>query len=116
MQLLDYHRDEDDRITVRGMSARHYRYFDATPMVEALGRWVDRTLDEAFPDELRWLEAHDHIRTELQKIVDLPEKHARTLIQVSRNKRDRFLMLTDEEIARIEAVVQQQLVSLDRRR
>ncbi len=118
MQLLDYDRDEDDRVTVKGSSARHYRYFDATPMVEGLGRWIDRTLQEDFPDELRWLEAHDRARAAMKRIVDLPEKHARMLIQVllnnqgkmSRNKRARFDLLTDAELERLSKVVREELL------
>ena len=124
MQLLDYERDEDDRVTVHGSTARHYRYFDATPMVEGLGRWIDRTLEEDFPDELRWLEAHDRARAAMKRIVDLPEKHARTLIQVllnnngkmSHSKRARFDMLSDDELERISRVVREELLPYARSR
>ncbi len=122
LQEVEYSLDEEGQMTVDGDSVRHYRYFDLTPMVEALGRWIRITLEKDFPDELGWLQSWDKARTEMQRVVDMPEKLLRLFVtltlgnqgKLSAAKRDRFSKLTDEEVAKLEALVQENLLPFHR--
>jgi hypothetical protein len=122
LREVEYALDEEGRMSVEGSTVNHYRYFDLTPMVEALGRWIHVTLDRDFPDELGWLQAWDKTRSQMQRIVDMPEKLLRLFVtftlgnsgHLSAAKRQRFAMLTDEEVARLETLVRDNLLPFRR--
>lgn len=123
MRTIDYRMDEDGEVTVQNGTVEHYFSFDATFAVEALGQWLNQTLEYELPKQLAWQAAYDRARERLQRVVDLPDKLLRLLVKVtlenhgvlSKAKRaSHFAMLTDEEIRRLEKVIAEDLLPLAR--
>src|SRR5262249_37364028 len=105
MQQLDYREDDDGVVTVSGETAGFYRYFDATPMAEALYGWVERTIQEEFRSELEFVLRYRRTRRALEAIVDLPDREANLFIKLCLNndgklspakRKSHFSHLTDE--------------------
>lgn len=121
MRLVDYEEHEDGTVDVKNDNAHLYRYFDATPMAEALYSWVEQTVRDEFRRELEFIAGFRRIRQELDAIVALPDKQANLFITVclqndgrlSPGKRARhFSRLTDREVATLEKVVLAHMSSL----
>ncbi len=114
MRVIDY--DEDDRgvVTVRNDTAHMYRYFDATPLAEALYGWVQETIRADFRQELTFIVTFRELRKSLTQIVDMPDMKADLLLKLclqnhgrlsASKRRSQFPELTDAEIAEIESLV-----------
>ncbi len=115
MALVEYSLDEESRLTVHGDTARWYRYIDLTPQVEAIFRFIERTIDTELVEELAFLAGYDRTKTAIQEIVDMPDRlidlFIRACLQnnggLSAEKRTRhFGFLSDQEVARMEQAVQ----------
>jgi hypothetical protein len=119
MRLIDYDEhgdgDGDGVVDVKNETAHLYRYFDATPMAEALYGWVEKTVREEFRRELAFIAGFRKIKQEIDAVVALPDKQANLFItlclgnkgRLSPAKRGRhFGRLTDKEVAALEKVVQ----------
>ena len=115
MRLIDYEERGDGVVEVKNATAHLYRYFDATPMAEALYGWVEHTVREEFRRELEFITEFREIRQELDSIVALPDKQANLFVtlclqnngRLSPAKRGRhFSRLTDKEMAALEKAVQ----------
>lgn len=113
MSLLDYDIGNDGEVTVHNDSRDFYRAIDYTPMVEYFQQVIVQTIQTEWKAELDYLKRYDRMRCEMRKIVDMPEKGANQFIRfvqqnggtLSKAKRGRFPELTDEEVARLEAIV-----------
>jgi len=113
MAHLDAAVDEQGCVTVRNESVDFYRYIDYTPIVEGFQQILVETIETEFKAELDYLCEYDVIRRGMAEIVDLPERVANRFIRIvqqnggklSAAKRNMFAELTDEEVARLEAVV-----------
>lgn len=114
MTRVDYDLDTDGRMVVAGQTADLYRHPDLTAMAEGLWRWLNLAVDRELPDQLRFLRGMDGARRALREVVDMPDRLLVLFVQVvhgnggrlSKRKRARhFEMLTDHEIAQMEAVV-----------
>jgi hypothetical protein len=89
-------------------------------VTEALFGFIRDTIDREFAGELEYLVVFDAARHKLAEIVDMPDSRLDLFIRLcmqaqgklSRNKRARFDELTDEEVERMEAVVQDALARL----
>jgi len=121
MRLVDYEEHGDGTVEVKNETAHLYRYFDATPMAEALYGWVEQTVRDEFRQELEFIAGFRKIRQEVDEIVALPDKQANLFITLSLQnngclspaKRARyFTRLTNNEVAAIEKVVQVHMSSL----
>jgi len=121
MRLVDYEEHGDGTVDVKNETGHLYRYFDATPMAEALYGWVEQTVRDEFRRELEFIAGFRKIRQEVDAIVALPDKQANLFItlclqnngRLSPTKRTRhFSRLTDKEVAALEKVVQQHMSSL----
>ena len=121
MRLVDYEEHGDGTVEVKNETAHLYRYFDATPMAEALYGWVEQTVRDELRRELEFIAGFRKIRQEVDAIVELPDKQANLFItlclqnngRLSPAKRARhFSRLTDREVAALEKVVQVHLNSL----
>ena len=121
MRLIDYEEHEDGVVSVKNETAHLYRYFDATPMAEALYGWVEQTVRVEFRQELEFIAGFRKIRQEIDSIVALPDKQANLVVtlcvqnngRLSPAKRGRhFPRLTDEEVSALEKVVQAHMSSL----
>ena len=115
MPLVDYSLDEDGRMTVHNDTATWYRYIDMTPQVEALFRFIDRTIETELTSELAFLANYDKTKKAIQDIVDMPDRRIDLFIrfclqnngQLSARKRSSYFdFLSEEEIVRMEQAVQ----------
>jgi Fic family protein len=115
MALVEYTLDEEGRMTVQNDTARWYRYIDMTPQVEAIFRFIERTIDSELVEELDFLANYDRTKKAIQEIVDMPDRQIDLFIRLclqnngrlsSRKRASSFAFLSDEEIARMEQAVQ----------
>jgi hypothetical protein len=113
--LVDYSLDEGGRMTVHNDTALWYRYLDLTPQTEALFRFIAKTIETELPEELTFLVRYDRAKKAVQEIVDLPDRQIDLFIRFCHQNRGRladrkrlkyFEALSDEEIIRLESVVQ----------
>jgi hypothetical protein len=123
MRLIDYDEGDDGVVTVKNETAHLYRYFDATPMAEALYGWVEQTVRNELRRELQLTVAFRELRQEIGSIVDLPDRQANLFVKLclqnsgrlSPAKRERlFPRLTGEEVTALERAVQSRLDRLGR--
>jgi hypothetical protein len=120
MRLVDYEEHGDGEVEVKNATAHLYRYFDATPMAEALYDWVEQTVRDEFRRELAFIAGFRKIRQEIDTIVALPDNQANLFItfclqnkgRLSLARRARhFSRLTDKEVSALETVVQARMTS-----
>jgi hypothetical protein len=117
MELVDFELDERGYMAVTNDTARYYRYFDATPMAEALYTWLDEAIDRELRDELRFLAGLGRARAAMQEIVDLPDRLAELFVKLvvanggrlAKKRRGQFSMLTNDELTALEAAVRAHL-------
>ena len=113
MPLLDYEISDEGEVTVWNDSRDQYRFIDYTPIVEYFQQVIVQTIQTEWKAELDYLRRYDRIRSEMRKVVDLPEKGANQFIRfvqqnggrLSKAKRRYFAELTDDEVSRLEAIV-----------
>lgn len=113
LPLVQWEPTENGNVRVLNDTGDFYRYFDATPQTEFLYRSVQRTIELDLPQEAEFLRRYDAFRNDLNLIVDMPDRLSDLLFRflhqnagtLSRRGRDReFATLTDDEVARIEAI------------
>lgn len=100
-------------LTVLNDTAYLYRTFDATHLVEYTYDRLSEAIEVDLADELGFLGLFDRALAGLQRIVDLPDRRARELVQLvlqndgrlSARKRARFAELTDDEVAACEVAI-----------
>jgi hypothetical protein len=120
MSHVEYKLDEAGTLTVLGETALHYRYPDLTRVTEELFGFIRDTIDREFTAEFEYLAVFDEARRKLAEIVDMPDSRLDLFIRLclqgrgrlSGNKRVRFDELADDEVVRMEAVVQTALTRL----
>ena len=104
---------EHGNVRVLNDTGDYYRYFDATPQTEFLYGSVQRTIELDLPQEAEFLRRYDAFRNDLDLVVDMPDRLSDLLFRflhrnagtLSRRRREReFAALTDDEVARIEAI------------
>jgi Fic/DOC family len=113
MAQLDYELDERGEVTVRSDAADWVRHFDATPLAEALYRWVERTIDVDLPGELDFLVRFREARAAAREVVDLPDRLLDLFVnlvlrsgRLSKAKRaTTFSALTDDEVRAMEVAI-----------
>ena len=114
LALIDWDLDANGELVIRGETARHYRFFDATLFAEYLYDRIAETVRTDLPAELGFLATFDRAKAAIDDIVDMPDRRAALLIRLlmqnggilSRAKRAHFAELTDAELAAMEAAVQ----------
>jgi hypothetical protein len=114
MQRITYTMDNNGAITVtnQDLVSGYFKYPDFTEQCIYLIKIIHATLQEDMPAEFIFLQRYDEAKRELQKIVDMPDKDINLmLIFLHQNKgifpkrrRGDFSKLTDEEIARMQAI------------
>ena len=113
MPRLAYEIDVDGEVTVSNDSRDFYRAVDYTPIVEYFQEVVATTIRTEWKAELDYLKQYDRMRQAMRRIVDLPEKKANQFIkfvqqnggELAQRKREFFAELTDDEIVRLERVI-----------
>jgi hypothetical protein len=115
MPWVDYTLDENGHMTVHNETALWYRFIDMTPQAEALFRFIEQTIDTELSGELAFLANYDKTKRAIQEIVDMPDRQVDLFIRfclqnkgrlTAQRRESHFDMLTDEEVALIEQVVQ----------
>ena len=119
MQLLRYDVDAAGRLEVYGDTARHYRYFDATPMAEHLYRWLEEAIERDMREELDFVTRFSAAKEAVVRVVEMPDRLVTLFIKLvtqeggrlsARKRRQHFAMLDDEEIAELEEAVARAMV------
>ncbi len=119
MKQLKYSLDDAGRIHVENNDRGLYQNGDYTPYVEFLFACIEETIVTDFKQELEFVAHFDQARSEIQKVVDLPDRLMELFInavmqnhgKLSANKRSKhFQMLTDDEIGKMEEIVRRNLV------
>ena len=115
MPLVDFELDHRGRMKVNNDTRDHYRHMDLTQAAEALYAFVEETINEEMPSEIRFLHNYDQARVAMKGVVDLPNRHADLFVKLclqnngklSKAKRglEEFRELTEEEIRGLEEVV-----------
>lgn len=114
LRLLEYTVDVDGVVAVQDDLSRAYRYFDVTPMAEALSAWFDEAVDKELASELHWLARFDDAKKAVREVVDLPDRLLTTFVRCcldnqgrlsKRKRKDLFYMLTDDELPQMEEAV-----------
>ena len=115
LELTDWRWTPERRIAVRNDTGHLYRYFDATAFAEYLFDRVADTVRRDLDDELRFIAIFDRALRGVREIVDMPDRRASLLVRLclqnrgrlSARKRRQFRELRDEEIAAMEAAVEE---------
>ena len=111
-------------LTVTNETAHLYRTFDATRMVEYTFDKLRHAIDVDLVEELDFLDLFDRALRAVERIVDLPDRRARDLVQfvlqndgrLAAGKRQRFSELSDQESAALEAAIRRERDALARAR
>lgn len=119
MQLLDYILTDMGEMTIEQETKHFYQYLDYTVQTEILSDFVVKTIDEELVKELEFLYAYDQAKREILSIVDMPNRKLDVLFQVclrnegklsARKRVSHFTFLKDDEIQKIERVIQKYCV------
>ena len=105
------------KITVRNDTAYLYRYFDSTAFAEHLIDRVADTVHDDLDEELSFIAVFDRALLAVREIVDMPNRRASLLVRLcmlnrgrlSTRKRKQFPELRDDEVAAMEAGIQDAL-------
>ncbi len=117
LPLVRWEPTEHGNVRVLNDTGDFYRYFDATAQTEFLYGSVRRTVELDLPQEAAFLSRYDAFRNDLNLIVDMPERVSDLLFRflrqndgmLSRRGREgEFAALTDDEVARVEAIYREQ--------
>lgn len=112
--ILDYTIDDTGAMTVIEDTEDYYRYIDLTTMAEYLFGCVEKTMIIDFRDELAFLAVYDVIKRQCKEIIDMPDQKIDLFIRCvrqnngklsSRKKESFFSMLTDDEILKMEKII-----------
>jgi hypothetical protein len=123
MPLVEYSIDEEGHMTVHNETAVLYRYIDMTSQVEELFRFIEKTIETELAQELAFLANYDETKKAIQEIVDMPDRQIDLFIRLclqnngrlaARKRTSHFKLLTNDEIGRMEAAVQNAYGSDDR--
>ena len=115
MPLVEYDLDENGHMIVNNDTVAWYSYIDMTAQAEALFAFIRETIESELVKELDFLSRYDSTKRAIQEIVDMPDSRIDLLIRFClqnngklsmRKRRSHFTVLTDEEIAAMERVIQ----------
>ncbi|MFH0924286.1 MAG: Fic family protein [bacterium] len=113
--LIDYELNNSLELTVNNETLSYYKYIDFTSCVEYLYRIIDHIIEYDFENEIIFLINYDKSKSEMQEILDMPDRLADLFIKVviqnkgilSINKRkEHFDMLNDDQIHDLEQIIQ----------
>lgn len=116
MDFIEWRPTADHNVEVLNDTADLYRYFDCTEQAEFLYACVQRTVEHDLPGEIDYLRRHDEAMAKITKMIDMPDRLAQNLIllirqnngTLSKRKREKdFSALTDEEVHKLEGIVQE---------
>lgn len=120
LPLVKYHLAADGSMSVENDTADFYRYIDFTQIAEAFFGAVEQTLKTELVPELDYLARWEQARSRMREIVDMPDKRVSQFILFAqqnrgafpRGRRNCFPELTDEEIAALAKIVEEELLTV----
>ena len=116
MNFIDWRPTPDRNVEVLNETADLYRFFDCTDNAEFLYGCVEQTVEQDLPQEIEYLKRHDEAMRRTMELVEMPDRMAQDLLMFirrnsgklgKRRREGQFAKLTDEEVAAIEAIVQE---------
>ena len=119
--FIDWRWTPERKIVVHNDTDRLYRYFDATAFAEYLFDRVADTVRHDLDEELSFIAVFDRAFQSVREIVDMPDRRASLLVRLcmqnggrlSARKRKQFDELHAEEIAAMEAAIQDAMESAE---
>ena len=114
LSLIDYDLDDEGKMKVLNSTTHWYRTIDMTQQVEALYRFIEKTIEEELYQELEFIVRYDNSKRAIQSIIDMPDREIDLFIRfvrqnggkLSMNKRKKYFeFLTDEEIVLMEKAI-----------
>lgn len=121
MPLIDYSIDpKDGALEVLNDTKRHYRYVDMTRICEDMFAFLEDTIETDLPLELNFLAIYDKSKKLIQHIVDMPDQKIDLFIKfclqnngfLGSSKRTKYFdKLNDDEISKMEKIVQENINS-----
>lgn len=116
---IDWQWTSKQAIEVKNDTAHLYRYFDATRLVEFLYEKVIETVRKDLKEELDYVSVYDAARAAVLEIIDMPDNRANLFISsimqnngaLSKNRRKKFTELSDDDVATLQAAVQEVLAN-----
>ncbi len=122
LPVVEWEPTDNGNVRVLNDTGDFYRFFDATPQTEFLYGCVQETIEQDLPEEAEFLKRYDAFRTELNLVVDMPDRLSDLLFQflhqnggtLSRRGREKeFAALTDDEVGRIESIYREMFADAD---
>lgn len=116
MNFIEWRPTADRNVEVLNETADIYRFFDCTDNAEFLYGCVQQTVEHDLPQEIDYLKRHDQAMRRTMELVEMPDRMAEDLLlfirknngKLGRKRREgQFAKLTDQEVAAIEAIVQE---------
>jgi len=117
-KLIDYSMDSNGKMKVENETARFYKYPDMTDQVQALGRFIDLTIENELTRELDFLIHYDIVKNEMSQVVEMPDNTADLLIKLcvqnggilsARKKKDHFNFLNENETEQLHKIIREHL-------
>ncbi len=116
MNFIEWRPTSDRNVEVLNQTADLYRFFDCTNNAEFLYGCVEQTVEQDLPQEIDYLKRHDEAMRRTMELVEMPDRMAEDLLMFIRKnngklgkkrRESQFSKLTDEEVAAIEAIVEE---------
>ncbi len=117
MKRIRFDVNPDHSVTIKNANdvEGYYRYPDLTEQSIYMAKIIHSTIAQDVFQEMDFIQKYDETKSAIQQIVDLPDRQIDQLIKVihnnygrvSKRKRDKFEMLTDQEIQKIEQAFQE---------
>ena len=116
MQFIDWIPTNRGNVEVLNDTADLYRYFDCTDEAEFLYKCVERTVRSDLPREIDYLRRRDKALSSVMNVVEMPDRKAEDFVMFvrqnggklsNRRRKDDFAALTQDEIERLEEIVQE---------
>lgn len=114
---IDWHWTPTRELEVTNETAGLYEYFDATLLTEFLYAKVAETVHKDLKEELAFVTVYDAALLAVREHIDMPDRRASLLVSLvmqnhgvlSKRKRAEFPELTDDEVAVLQAAIQEVL-------
>lgn len=114
MQIINYELHNDGSININNNTEYFYKYLDLTKQAEYVFRIINIAINSELNKELEYLTTYYRIKSEILKIIDMPDKQLDLFIQLclqnggklSLSKKEKyFSYLTQTELNEIEKII-----------
>jgi hypothetical protein len=111
MNLIEWKSTRDNNVEVLNETIDLYRYFDATKHAEFIYSCVQETIKKTIPEEVKYLERYDLMKSWLDDYFEMPDKTVSLLVRFleqgngklsNRARSNEFKELSEEDVRAIE--------------